>query len=165
MEPVLPNTPMRGWSILTTIENFVQQERPQCGGTLRPSNAGCLGQEGDPCSVKVPNQHLFPVIRCGAESVPSGCNVRFSNRPFGVKHFQTIHHCNVDVAHGLVLLFGIGTMALPAWDSKTRRNNLLGGLAVEERQVQADIRTHLIHRPARDIFPPLGGARVFSYRV
>src|SRR6478736_6808967 len=34
-----------------------------------------------------------------------------------------------------------------------------------ERQVQADIRTHLIHRPARDIFPPLGGTRVFSYRV
>src|SRR6476620_11358572 len=30
------------------------------------------------------------------------------------------------------------------------------------RQVQADIRTHLIHRPARDIFPPLGGALVFS---
>ena len=25
--------------------------------------------------------------------------------PFGVKHFQTIHHCSVDVAHGLVLLF------------------------------------------------------------
>jgi len=36
----------------------------------------------------------------------------------------------VDVAHGLVLLFGIGTKALPSWDSKTRRNNLLGGLAV-----------------------------------
>src|SRR6516164_11632146 len=28
------------------------------------------------------------------------------------------------------------------------------------RQVQADSRTHLIHRPARDIIPPLGGARV-----
>ena len=55
---------------------------------------------------------------------------RFSNRPFGVKRFQTIHHCSVDVAHGLVLLFGIGTKALPSWDSKTRRNNLLGGLAV-----------------------------------
>ena len=40
--------------------------------------------------------------------------VRFSNRPFGVKRFQTIHHCNVDVAHGLVLLFGIGTRALPS---------------------------------------------------
>jgi len=38
-------------------------------------------------------------------------------------------------------------------------------LAVEERLVQADIRTHLIQRPARDIFPPLGGALVFSYRV
>src|SRR5271165_4640713 len=56
--------------------------------------------------------------------------VRFSNRPYGVKRFQTIHHCNVDVARGLVLLFGIGTRALPSWDSKTRRNNLLGGLAV-----------------------------------
>src|ERR1039458_7317169 len=39
-------------------------------------------------------------------------DVRFSNRPVGVKHFQTIHHCSVDVAHGLVLLFGIGTKAL-----------------------------------------------------
>jgi hypothetical protein len=28
-----------------------------------------------------------------------------------------------------------------------------------ERQDQADIRTHLIHRPARDIFPLLGGFR------
>ena len=92
-------------------------------------------------------------------------NVRFSNRPFGVKHFQTIHQCDVDVARGLVLLFGIGTGAFPSWDSRTRRNNLLVGLAVEERRVQADIRTHLIHRPARDIFPPLGGALVFSYRV
>jgi hypothetical protein len=33
------------------------------------------------------------------------------------------------------------------------------------RQVQADMRTHLIHRPARDTIPPLGGARVFSYRI
>src|SRR5258705_11183515 len=57
-------------------------------------------------------------------------NVCFSNRPFGVKRFQTIQHCGVDVAHGLVLLFGIGTKALPSWDSKTRRNNLWGGLAV-----------------------------------
>ncbi len=57
-------------------------------------------------------------------------NVRFSNRPVGVKRFQTIHLCGVDVAHGLVLLFGIGTKALPSWDSKTRRNNLWGGLAV-----------------------------------
>ena len=39
-----------------------------------------------------------------------------SNRPFGVKHFQTIHPHSVDVARGLVLLFGIGTPAPPSWD-------------------------------------------------
>src|SRR5258706_11930816 len=92
-------------------------------------------------------------------------NVRFSNRPFGVKHFQTIHQCGVDVARGLVLLFGIGTEAFPSWDSRTRRNNLLVGLAVEERRVQADIRTHLLHRPPTGIFPPLAGAPGFSHRV
>ena len=59
-----------------------------------------------------------------------GHNVRFSNRPFGVKRFQTIHQFSVDAARGLVLLFGIGTKALPSWDSKTRWNNLWGGLAV-----------------------------------
>src|SRR5262249_851224 len=36
-------------------------------------------------------------------------DVRSSNRPFRVNRFQTIHHYSVDVAHGLVLLFGIGT--------------------------------------------------------
>ena len=56
-------------------------------------------------------------------------DVRFSNRPFGVQHFQTIRRCSVDVTHGLVLLFGIGTRALPSWDSRTRWNNLLVGLA------------------------------------
>ncbi len=54
---------------------------------------------------------------------------RFSNRPFGVKRFQPIHHTSVEVAHGVSLLFGIGTQALPAWISRTRWNNLLGGLA------------------------------------
>ena len=37
---------------------------------------------------------------------------RFSNRPVRVKHFQAIHRFSVNVAHGLVLLFGIGTKAL-----------------------------------------------------
>jgi len=50
----------------------------------------------------------------------SGTYVRFSNRPFEVKHFQTIRHYNVDVAHGLALLFGFDTRALPSWDSRTR---------------------------------------------
>jgi hypothetical protein len=60
----------------------------------------------------------------------SAPNVCFSNRPFGVKHFQTVRRCSVDVTHGLVLLFGIGTKALPSWDSTTRWNNLLGGFAI-----------------------------------
>ncbi len=38
-------------------------------------------------------------------------------------------------------------------------------LPSDEWQVQATERTHLIHRPARDIFPPQGGARVSSYRM
>ena len=55
----------------------------------------------------------------------------FSNRPFMVKRFQTNHHhSSVDVAHGLVLLFGIGTKALPSWDSKMRWNHLWVGLVV-----------------------------------
>ena len=37
---------------------------------------------------------------------------RFSNRPVGVKRFQTIHHHSIDVSRGLALLFGIGTKAL-----------------------------------------------------
>src|SRR5271165_3050908 len=36
-------------------------------------------------------------------------------------------------------------------------------LPSDERQVQATERTHLIHRPARDIIPPRGGARVSFY--
>jgi hypothetical protein len=38
--------------------------------------------------------------------------VRFSNRPFRVKRFQTIHDCGVNVARGLALLSGLGTKAL-----------------------------------------------------
>src|SRR5258708_9269921 len=38
---------------------------------------------------------------------------------------------------------------------------LWAALPSVERQVQADIRTHLIHLPARDINPPLGRPPVF----
>src|SRR4029453_18200363 len=57
-----PNTPMRGWSILTTIENSFSRNGPSVGDT-EAINAGCLGREGDPCNVKVPNQHLLRVIK------------------------------------------------------------------------------------------------------
>ena len=62
MEQVLPKTPMRGWSILTTIENLVHKNGPSVADT-EAIYAGCLGQEGDPYSVKVPSQHLFWFIK------------------------------------------------------------------------------------------------------
>ena len=48
----------------------------------------------------------------------------------GSSAFRLSTNTSVDVAHGLVLLFGIGTKALPSWDSKTRWHNLYRGLAV-----------------------------------
>ena len=62
---------------------------------------------------------------------PSEPDVRFSNRPVGVKRFQTHQYCGGDVTRGLVLLSGIGTRALPLWDSRTRRNHLWVGLGVK----------------------------------
>src|SRR6266481_8220750 len=69
-------------------------------------------------------------LEAAAQTFITVPNVRFSNRPFGVKRFQTIHDHSVDVARGLVLLFGIGTKALPSSDSKTRWNNLYRGLTL-----------------------------------
>ena len=79
-----------------------------------------------------PSLQTIAEYRSGSNSEVelADADFRFSNRPVEVKHFQAIHGCSVDVSHGLALLFGIGTKALPSWDSKTRRNNLSGGLAV-----------------------------------
>ena len=87
--------------------------------------------------------------QCQADITNLWRHVRFSNRPFGVKRLQTIHRCSVDVAHGLVLLFGIGTKALPSWDSKTRWNNLSGGLAVRRTAGPSD-RTNSPHPSSRE---------------
>src|SRR5262249_47544886 len=75
--------------------------------------------------------------------------VCFSNRPTEVKRFQTIRRHGLDVARGLALLFGIGTTALPSWASKTRGSIQWAALPFAGRQVQADTRSHHIHRPAR----------------
>ncbi len=91
-------------------------------------------------------------------------DVRFSNRPIGVKRFQTIHRHGVDVAHGLVLLSGIGTKALPSWDSRTRRNNLRGGLAVSNGRSKrtCELTSSIVprgtsfHRSVEFEFPPIG---------
>ena len=50
----------------------------------------------------------------------------------GSSAFRLSTNSSVDVAHGLALLSGLGTKALPSWDSKTRWNNLLGDLAVND---------------------------------
>src|SRR5215469_10786940 len=69
-----------------------------------------------------------------------------ANRPVGVKRFQTIHDCGVDIARGLVLLYGIGTEALPSWDSKTRWNDLLGGLAVGRAKQTRELTSSIVPR-------------------
>jgi hypothetical protein len=91
-------------------------------------------------------------------------DVCFSNRPFGVKRFQTIHPYSVDVAHGLVLLFGIGTKALPSWDSKTRWNNLRDGLTVANGRSKQTCELTSSIVPRGTSFHRCG-ARVSSYRV
>ena len=77
--------------------------------------------------------------------------VCFSNRPFGVKHFQTIHHCSVDVARG---------SRFSPESARKGRSNMGSEDEVEQSQSrpcvrrtagQTGSRTHLIHRPARDI--------------
>ena len=100
------------------------------------SSAGCGECPTPPCCDTLGTaRHRRPRVGSAARSssgifpAPSP-EIRFSNRPVGVKRFQTIHRYSVDVAHGLVLLFGIGTKALPSWDSKTRWNNLFRGLTV-----------------------------------
>src|SRR4029450_12983333 len=87
-------------------------------------------------------------VQSSTSSPPA--DVRFSNRPLGVKRFQTIHHDNVDVAHGLVLLSGIGTKALPSWDSRTRWNNLWGGLAVSQADIGPSGHTISPHPSSRE---------------
>src|SRR5262249_44802536 len=54
-------------------------------------------------------------------------HVRFSNRPTEVKHFQAIRYSSVDIAHGLALLFGLGTKALPSWGFEDEVEQSFGG--------------------------------------
>ena len=93
-------------------------------------------------------------------------DVRFSNRPFRVKHFQTIRRCSVDVA--LRALFPLRNRlegpSIMGFEDEVEQS-LQRPCRQTKRQVQADMRTHLIHRPARGHHPPLGGARVSFYWI
>ena len=98
----------------------------------------CLAANG-----RVGSSSTFRALSCHVRFASH----RFSNRPFRVKRFQTNHHhYSVDVAHGLVLLFGIGTR--PFHHGSRRRGGTIyrAALPLDERQVQAIGRTHLIHR-------------------
>jgi hypothetical protein len=73
-------------------------------------------REGRPESLETTSLHLDALA--DLKRIHSHiCSVAYpvleaAGRPFGVKRFQTIHHYSVDVARGLVLLFGIGTRDL-----------------------------------------------------
>ena len=75
--------------------------RAQLGIVLKLRGAGRLGSFV-PSTLASSSQHT-------SKPVYSKIDVRFSNRPFEVQHFQPIRRSSVDVAHGLVLLFGMGT--------------------------------------------------------
>jgi hypothetical protein len=90
--------------------------------------------------------------------IASASNVRFSNRPFGVKRFG-LSTCAVSMSL-TGSRFSSDSALRPFQYGIRRRGGTIfwSTLPSDGRQVQADIRTHLIHRPARDIIPPLGGA-------
>jgi hypothetical protein len=100
-------------------------------------------------------------VRLRAIDAPE-LHARFSNRPIGVKRFQTIHHYSVMSLAGSC--FSSESAPRPFHHGIRRRGGTICAAALpsDRRQVQADMRTHLIHRPARDIFPPRGGARFSS---
>src|SRR3974390_3235194 len=109
--------------------------RLSCDRTLRQMNSGLpfngvvrLGQK----AILQGDQHM--------SALPSEEQTLQSDRHmsasligrFGSSAFKLSTTSVVGVAHGLALLFGIGTEALPLWDPRMRRTNLRGGLTEAE---------------------------------
>ena len=69
-----------------------------------------------------------------------------------------------DVFRGPLLLFGIGASALPLWDQKNEAEQSVSRPDCV-RSVQKARRTHLIHRPAKDIFPPDSGTLLSPFEA
>ena len=85
---------------------------------------------------------------------------RFSNRPVRVKHLHTVqHHLRSRCLSRARASLRNRHKALPLWSSMTRWNNLSGGLTVRRMAGPSDQTNSPHHRPARDIFPLLGGTR------
>src|SRR2546421_12082580 len=93
-------------------------------------------------------------------------DVRFSNRPFRVKRFQTIHHYSVDVAHGLVLLFGIGTRGPSIMGFEDEVEQSIGRPCRQTNgrsKRTCELTSSIV--PRGTSIPPLGGARVSFYWI
>jgi len=152
-------------SLASAMSASVKAAHPYARSTWRTIQHLGTNTRSSCSGIPVPAWAFLDCRRNGQARLSEVGDVRFSNRPFGVKHFQTIHHCNVDVARGLVLLFGIGTRALPSWDSRTRRNNLCVGLAVLQT-VGPSGHTNSPHPSSREGHPSTAGwISCFSYRV
>src|SRR5262245_338161 len=117
------------------------------------------GREESPCQPgAVHTWHVSAVHRCPLYD-------RFSNRPSGSSAFRL---SSTPVSMSLTgSRFSSDSAPRPFHHGIRRRGgtNLSSDVAGNVTAVQADVRTHLIHRPARDIIPPLGGARVSSYCI
>jgi len=75
--------------------------------------AGPAGGAGRPCFKQLARSRIIPHLarhgRLDSRNFAARHNVRFSNRPFGVKRFWLSTTGGVDVTRRLVLLSGIGT--------------------------------------------------------
>jgi hypothetical protein len=70
MEPVLPQDAHAGLVNIDHYGKFRSAGMAPVREGTEAIDAGCLGREGDPCSVKAPGQHLFPP---GCQIVVSTC--------------------------------------------------------------------------------------------
>ena len=116
------------------------------------------GDDGKGCSrhsrIRRKGRKDLPERRACIGDYRAGCmpqieyaaNVRFSNRPVGVKRFQTIHQCSVDVAHGLALLSGIGTKAVPSGIRGSGGTILSYSAAVRSGASAVDVELSLLPR-------------------
>src|SRR5262245_2107297 len=86
----------------TRVRHVYTVSAPVAGKVLRISHP--LGEQGPSIHVGDQVKAAETVVANMQPTAPSFLDVRFSNRPFGVKRFQTIHHLSVSVARGLLLL-------------------------------------------------------------
>ena len=127
-------------------------------------------------NVRLPHMQIPPVSAAkqngaGSDLVLNNCLAyprfgRFSNWPFGVKRFSDYppQQCRSRSRARASLR---KSAPRPFHHGVRRRGGTIywAALPSDERRIQATKRTHLIHRPARDIMPPRGGARVSSYSL